>query len=113
MDEELVEVRKATHPPNSEGSRRWPGSNGRDEILERCLLQPEPSSLGEPTPRTRYDQSRRGDEVVFTKDEMRRDVTRGPRIKECRSLWAKLDQQVAELASLDGVKEQLSHASRS
>jgi hypothetical protein len=109
MDEELVEVRDATHPSDSEEARRWPGSNGRDEICEPCLLQCEPSPFGESAPRAGDDESRRGEEVVFTQDEVGCEVVRCPRIKERRSLWAEFVQQIAELRALDGIEEQSGH----
>lgn len=107
MNEILVEVREATHPPDSEEARRWPGANGRDEISESCVLQGEPSPFGEPAPSAWDDETRRGEEVVFAQDEVSREVMRRPRIEERRSLWAEFVQQIAELLALDGIEEQL------
>ena len=80
--------------------------------VNRCLLQCEPSPFGEPAPRAGDDESRRGEKVVFTQDEMRREVVRCPRIEERRSLRAEFVQQIAELLALDGVEEQLGHVDR-
>jgi len=109
MDEELVEVRDATHPSDSEEARRRPRSDGRDEIGERCLLQREPLPFGEPAPRSGDDESRCGEKVVFTQDEVGREVMGCPRIEERGSLWADLVQQIAELLALERVEEHLSH----
>ena len=112
MDEELVEVRDATHPSDSEEARRWSGSNGRDEIRELCLLQRKLSPFGEPAPGAADDKSRRGQQVVFTQHEVGRQVVRCPRIEERRSPRADLVQQIAELLPLDGVEEQAGHVHR-
>ena len=112
VDEELVEVREATHPSDVEEARWWPGSNGRDEIGEPRLSQCEPSSFREPAPRARDDESRRGEKVVFTQDEVGREVVRCPRIEQRRRMWSELFQQFAELLALDGVEEHIGHAGR-
>jgi hypothetical protein len=107
MYEELVEIREATHPSDSEEAGRRPGSNGCDEICERSLLQLKLSPLGEPGPRSGDDKARRGKEVVFTQHEVSREVMRCPRIDERRSLWSDLLQQIAKLLAFDGVKVEL------
>ncbi len=78
MDEELVEVREATHPSDSEEAGWWPGANGRDQICEPCPLQCEASSLGEAAPSAGDDETRRGLKVMFTQDEVRSEVVSGP-----------------------------------
>jgi enamine deaminase RidA (YjgF/YER057c/UK114 family) len=109
MDEELVEVRTPTHPSNPEEAPRWSRTNVCDEVRKRCLLQCEPSSLGEPAPRARDDESRCGDRVVLTQDEVGRDVVCRPRIEERRCVRTEFVQQIAELFALDGIEEHLSH----
>jgi hypothetical protein len=58
------------------------------------------------------DESWRGEEVVFTQDELRRDVMGCPGIEERRGLWAEFVQQIAELLALDTVEKQISHVDR-
>ena len=112
VHEELVEVRDAAHPPDSEQTRRWPGSNSRNEIFERCLLPCEPTAFREAPPGAVGDEPWRGEEVMFTQDELRRDVMGCPGIEERRSLWAELVQQIAELLAFDSVEKQVSHVDR-
>jgi hypothetical protein len=66
----------------------------------------------EPAPRAGDHESRRGEKVVFTQDEVGREVVRCPWIEERRSLWADFVQQIAELLALDGVEEQFGHVDR-
>ena len=68
--------------------------------------------FGEPAPRTRNDESRRGKGVVFTQSEVGREVVRCPRIEERGSLWAEFVQQIAKLLALDGVEEQFGHVDK-
>lgn len=109
MDEELVQVREPTDPSDPEETRRRPGSNDRDELREPLLLQCNPPSFGEEGPRAGKDESRRGEVVVFTEDEVRHEVVSRPRLEKCRSIRAELVQELTELLAFDGVEEQFGH----
>jgi len=109
MDKELVEIREATDPPDSEEARRWTRSNRRDKIGEPCLFQSEPAPLGKLAPTAGDDESWRGEMVMFTQHKMCSEVVRCPPIEKRRGIGAEFVQQIAELCALDRVKPLVGH----
>ena len=109
MHEELVEVREASNPPDAEECPRWPGSDGRDEIGERRLLQRAPSPFGESAPRSGDDQSGRGEQIALPEDEVGHEVMRRPPVEQGRGLGTELVEKVAQLKTFLSVERERPH----
>jgi hypothetical protein len=62
-------------------------------------------SFRQAAPRTGQDKPGAGEVVALAEDQVRGEIAGRPRLKERRCLGTELVEQVAELCSLDGVKE--------
>jgi len=120
VDEELVEVREATHPSDPEEAWRRPGSDGLDEICEPCLQHCEPSPFGELPQAPGTTSPGAAKKLCSRRPRWGREVASYPRIKERRSLRADLGRLLggvglapsecsdpAERPPTDGVNSQL------
>jgi hypothetical protein len=104
VDVELVEVRDPAYPSNPEEARRRSRSDRRNEPGAVPQRERSSSSFSKEAPGTREDQPGAGEVVVLAKDEVRGEITGGPRPKESRGLGTEPVEQVAELCSLHGSK---------
>lgn len=109
VDEEFVEVRKPAHPSDAEQPWRRPRSDRRNEPCKVPQRERRSSSFSEATPSTRQDKPGASEVVMLAEDEVRREIAGRPRLKESRCLGTELVEQVAELCSLDRVKEHIGH----
>jgi len=105
VDKELVEVGKPAHPSDAEEAWRRSRSDRRAEPCEVRERERSSSSFSQATPCTGQDKSGAGEVLALAKDQVRGEIAGRPRLNERRCLGAELVEQVAELRSLDGVKE--------
>jgi hypothetical protein len=105
VDEELVEVRHPAHPSDAEETWRRPRSDHRREPGKVPQRERSSSSFSQAPPPSGQDKPGAGEVVALADDQVRGEIAGRPRLKERRCLRTKLIEQVAELCSLDGVKE--------
>ena len=105
VDEELIQAREPAHPSDPEEAWRRPRPERRGEPREVPPRERCSSSFSQSAPPTGHDKPGTGDVVALTQDQVRGEITGRPRFEERRCLRTKLVEQVAELCSLDVVKE--------
>ena len=105
VDEELVEVGDPAHPCDAEEARRRSRSDRRGEPGKVPQRERSSSSFSQAAPPTGHDKPRAGEVVALAEDQVRGEIAGCPRLKKRRCLRTEVVEQVAELCSLDGVKE--------
>jgi hypothetical protein len=105
VDEELVEVGDPAHPSDAEEAWRRSRSDRRAEPCKVPQRKRSSSSFSQTAPPAGQDKPRAGEVVALAEDQVRGEIAGCPRLKERRCLGTELVEQVAELCSLDGVKE--------
>jgi hypothetical protein len=109
VDEEFVKVRKPAYPSDAEQAWRRSRSNRRNEPCKVPQRERSSSSFSEAAPSTRQHKPGTSEVVALAEDEVRREIAGRPRLEESWCLGTELVEQVAELCSLDGVKEHIGH----
>jgi hypothetical protein len=110
MDEELIEIRHGTDPPDAKEPDGRAGPDPRDQPRKvPAPRQSGPAPLGEPSKGTGQNQARAGDEVVFSQHEVSGEVVRGPAVEQRGSGRAELVEKVAKLEALLPVQRNAGH----
>ncbi len=111
VHEELVEIRHRAHPLEAEESDRRPGPNLLDEPRKvRPPRQSRPAPLGEPREGPGQNEAWPGDRIVFSLHQMRGQIVSGPAVEQGGSRRTEPKQQIAQLAALQRVQPNISHA---
>ena len=105
MDEEFVEAGEPAHPSDAEEAWRRSRPERRNEPGEVPQRERSSLSFSQAAPRTGQDKPGAGEGVALAEDQVRGEIAGRPRLQERRGLGTELVEQVAELCSLDGVKE--------
>jgi hypothetical protein len=67
------------------------------------------SPLGESMPSAGKNEAGGRDVVVLTQHEVGSEVVSGPRLEQRWRIWAEVDEQVAQLSTLECVEQDLRH----
>ena len=108
MHIELVEVGKSSHPTDAEdaGRSRSHLIDKRDEV---AFGQLGGAPGCKPLPRPRKDETRCSERVMLPQHEMRSEVASRPRCEQRRRIRTELDEEIAQLLTLECVEQRLRH----
>jgi len=111
MNKELVEIRHCADPSDAEEPDGWAGPDPRDEPRKVLALgQSGPTPLGEPCERTRQNEARTGNEIVFSQHEVGGEIVSSPALEQGRNGRAEFVEKITELKALLRVQRNISHA---
>jgi len=105
VDEELIEAREPAHPSDAEEAWRRSRSDRRNEPCKVPQRERSSSSSNQAAPPTGQDKPGASEVVALAEDQVRGEIAGRPRREDGRCLGTEFVEQVAELCSLDGVKE--------
>ena len=105
VDEELIQAWEPANPSDPEEAWRRPRPERAGEPCEIPSRENCSSSFSQSAPPTRQDKPGASEVVALTRQQVRSQIPGRPRVKERRCLRTELVKQVAELCSLDCVKE--------
>ena len=110
VNEQLVEVRDAPHPPDPKEALWRSGPDGLDEcgLVRRSEMLTMSFCIASPC--TGQHKPRAGGVAVLANNEVIREVARRPGFENRRRLGSELVQEIAEPFAFDGVQAQVHHS---
>jgi hypothetical protein len=104
MNKELVEIRHGADPSDAEEADGRAGPDPRDEPGKVLAPgQSGPAPLGEPRERTRQNEARTSNEIVFSQHEVSGEIVRSPALEQRRNGRAELIEKITELKALSRI----------